>query len=346
MQESDPQAVIPIASSSSATPIGMQLKAAREAAGMSIKEAAENLHIDSYIVTAIEENDEEKLPARVFTIGYMKNYAKLMNLPVDLISTSGYSLPTDNQPLPSLNRYRPPQIRQQVSSSHLGIKFITWLIIFGLLALLVFWWKGLVKLPVIDDELQVGSEYAPGETFLQPEEDNLFIPLGGIDNTSDIVLMPQAVNSPVAASISTPAVTTNDALLSSVEQAATTSGDISNIQEQPEIPAPETDSSLPADTTKLTAITDDEQPETGLAQSIVINFSERCWVEVRDGKNRIILSGEIKPGSREEIRGEKPFSFILGNARGVELLVDNEVYDLSQHTNGNVARFSLGDEGS
>ena len=64
---------------------GAQLKAAREAAGLSLDQVAQQLKLAPRQVRALEEEDFGVLPGRTFTRGFMRNYARLVNLDPDLL---------------------------------------------------------------------------------------------------------------------------------------------------------------------------------------------------------------------------------------------------------------------
>jgi DNA-binding XRE family transcriptional regulator len=64
---------------------GKRLKMAREAKGMDAAQAAEQLHLSRAMVNALEAEDYDRLPARVFVRGYYRNYARLMEVPEEII---------------------------------------------------------------------------------------------------------------------------------------------------------------------------------------------------------------------------------------------------------------------
>ncbi|MBL4821332.1 MAG: helix-turn-helix domain-containing protein [Gammaproteobacteria bacterium] len=62
---------------------GAVLQAERVNRGLSEKEVADQLHITMHYVRAIESDDYEKLPGKVFARGYIKSYALLLQLDED-----------------------------------------------------------------------------------------------------------------------------------------------------------------------------------------------------------------------------------------------------------------------
>ena len=64
---------------------GAQLKLAREAAGLSLDQVAQQLKLAPRQVKALEDENFDVLPGRTFTRGFLRNYARLLNLDPDLL---------------------------------------------------------------------------------------------------------------------------------------------------------------------------------------------------------------------------------------------------------------------
>ena len=62
---------------------GARLKAAREAAGLSLDQVAQQLKLAPRQVKALEDEDFARLPGRTFARGFVRNYARLLNLDGD-----------------------------------------------------------------------------------------------------------------------------------------------------------------------------------------------------------------------------------------------------------------------
>ena len=62
---------------------GARLKAAREAAGMSLDQVAQQLKLSQRQVKALEDENFAELPGRTFSRGFFRNYARLVNLDAD-----------------------------------------------------------------------------------------------------------------------------------------------------------------------------------------------------------------------------------------------------------------------
>ena len=63
--------------------LGAYLREAREALGLDLRDAAQQTRISINYLKAIEEEDFSKLPGEVFVKGFLKNYARFLQLPED-----------------------------------------------------------------------------------------------------------------------------------------------------------------------------------------------------------------------------------------------------------------------
>jgi cytoskeleton protein RodZ len=121
-----------------ATP-GQRLALARESRGMTVDKAAEDLHLDMWVVEAMEAGEYAKIGPSVYVKGYLKRYASIVGLPADDIvqayERSQMMRPAMAEPVPAA-RPTPPPATAQLPWRELGA-------IAALLALvaLVMWWK-------------------------------------------------------------------------------------------------------------------------------------------------------------------------------------------------------------
>ena len=65
--------------------VGDSLKQARKSKKMEVEDVAQQLYINSSIITHLEEENYGQIGAEVFIKGHLKNYAQLMDLPVEKI---------------------------------------------------------------------------------------------------------------------------------------------------------------------------------------------------------------------------------------------------------------------
>jgi cytoskeleton protein RodZ len=80
---------------------------------------------------------------------------------------------------------------------------------------------------------------------------------------------------------------------------------------------------------------------TGNFHRIVLVCEQESWLEVKDGTGRSLVSSLSPAGSERVVRGRGPLEIVIGNARGVRLLVDDKPVDLKPHTRVDVARVTI-----
>ena len=81
---------------------------------------------------------------------------------------------------------------------------------------------------------------------------------------------------------------------------------------------------------------------TGPSASIDMVFIEDCWVEVTDARGASVLYGLQRAGTRSTIAAQTPVDVFLGNARGVEVTVEGQPFEVpGRARQGNLARFSI-----
>ena len=66
-------------------PMGNSLSVAREAKRLSVGDAAYALKVGNKVIQAIEASDWQALPGRTFTVGILRAYGRLLDVPVDAI---------------------------------------------------------------------------------------------------------------------------------------------------------------------------------------------------------------------------------------------------------------------
>ena len=74
-----------------------------------------------------------------------------------------------------------------------------------------------------------------------------------------------------------------------------------------------------------------------------LSFEGESWVEIKDGRGKLLLSRINPRGTQQVLHGNPPFSLTIGNAAEVKLIYNNKPIDLARYTNlyGGTARLSL-----
>ncbi|MBX3637613.1 MAG: helix-turn-helix domain-containing protein [Rubrivivax sp.] len=77
------------------------------------------------------------------------------------------------------------------------------------------------------------------------------------------------------------------------------------------------------------------------ARLLQVSTSESSWVEVRDARDRVLLSRTVQPGESVGLDGTLPIRVTIGNASATELTFRGKPVALAPRTRDNVARVEL-----
>lgn len=334
---------------------GETLKAARQAQDLPLDEIADKLHLSVELLEAIEADDYEKLPAPVFVQGYLRNYARYLDEPVDPILKAYHE--TRSADGHHSTRKFVHRTQHEISSNHGGVRFVTWIMVIGLIALLFFWWKGYLDENSTDSlQQEIDALLAPdaetSDSGSQPVEDadqpqaqsdaesNISEPAtSSVEVASDVAEI-SSVNQEAAPSTVT---TTENAVAIQVEEVSVSNVEANQAAENPE--QNKVQATIRTEEPKVQdAVVVEQASATDLpadANQVVVKFNQNSWFEVKDHRGRLIEAKEITAGTSKALQGEAPWRIVLGNARGVEISVDGKPYDFDHYIRGSVARFIL-----
>jgi cytoskeleton protein RodZ len=76
-------------------------------------------------------------------------------------------------------------------------------------------------------------------------------------------------------------------------------------------------------------------------QRLLFVFDGDSWVEVKDRSGKVIFYQLNPKGSQQSVRGNPPFSLVIGNAAHVRLTYNDKPVDLAPHTKVDVARLTI-----
>jgi cytoskeleton protein RodZ len=303
---------------------GRRLRSAREARGLEIERVAQMLHLKPAALSAIEADDYSALPGPVFARGYIRNYARLLDLDEEpLLRRLSSGRPSDPARLPRV----PAPAKREIHSSHLLVRLVSWLIALSVAGLLFLWWQsptdlsGLlaIRLP----GMPAGSKSnAPAPSA----EGKVSIPLPPTTAPSTPKVEPTAADAKPSAR-PPPTASTKPAEPS---VAATPPG------EAPPAPAAQISAQTPPATSP-----DSAPAETTSGKGVVLEFNDTSWVDIRDSTRNFKLMGDMRKGERRELGGTPPYSLVIGNAKSVRMSINGKPFDLASRSRGNVARFTL-----
>ena len=288
--------------------IGSELAAARIAQGLEVADVARSLKLSHKQVEALEAEDFASMSGNTFVRGFIRNYAKLLQLdPRPLLERFQQGAPTEAHALSAASQ-------QIVLPGGAGKRRFIYL---GVAAVLVIAAPILVYEALHGQQEQaqpLGAMVAP-PVALRPQAAEPAVPAEAVAQPAET---PEPAQ-PLAVPLPPPVVA------AAVPEA---SRPVPNASVQPVVPA--VDAGKPANA--ATAIK---------GNGIRLVFAGQSWVEIRDGRGKIILSEMNPGGSERQIDGVPPFSVVVGNASQVRIAYNGAQVDLASHLRGDVARLTL-----
>jgi len=354
------------------------LMACREKAGFDIEQAAEELHLSTHIIKALEREDFVHLPEPPYVRGYLRGYSKLADIDAkELIRT--YEALRGAKPDEIAHHFAPARPLNKVAQPMIStstLKFIG----FGALVLLL----GLFSMiPGVRDWANhtwssFSAQTNPPDSQQRPpsameayvaQKEALEREKAAAEQQAQQAATPNvpapaptpipevvatAPSAQVTQKPATPATPAPEATVTSTQDtAAPTEAKVTETTAvtpapatQPATPAPnaaETPVTPPATTPTDAAATptDATTPPTASEVSIKMEFAEEVWMQIKGDDKKTLFESLNTAGNIKEFKATPPLNVKIGNAPGVKIFVNGQPFDLTTHTKGSVARFRV-----
>ena len=345
---------------------GYQLKMARNEKNLTTTDVARELKLDEKIIIALESEDQSRLPVSAFVCGYIRNYARFLNIQPEPLVQYYKREYQSNCSDPELKITRGKGIQGHTEKP----AFIMPLIGIIAAALLLFggWqlWpyiasKYLNKEPDKDLNKEQHNDQNKDNGFLVPisaeSSDNSVVE----DDPSRLSLPEPDRDSLQSISESTPDTPLTD-IKSSEPATADTAEKIAlekqAVPQQKEAQELNRDAgndaiSLPLADKEDSLVTDAEtaavpKPEkvqseaAPVSQDLVLQFNGDSWIVIKDAAGKKLATGLKRAGQTLSLKGQPPYNLFLGNGRVVDVSIHGKKYDHSRYINNkNIARFSV-----
>ena len=310
---------------------GAILKEAREIRGLSEQQVADKLNFRLRLVQNIEVDIFDRSLPEAFNRGYLKSYAKLVNIPETVVLNSYDQLAEVQNQCAGMQSFSKGTEKQ---AEHKLLMWITYLILAIFLTATVVWW------------LQTPSEQPEP---IEAENVNLVAKASATNETNNnIPTTTSAITN--ESNLDDSGVTENNAVSEGetfdVNDELNTSTENATNTETVNIETEQLDngvsSAIPSETVESSndeSIT--EESETSLIANVVFTFSGDCWVNIYDATGERIAWGVKKSGYVMKISGQAPFSITLGKPELVAIDYNDLAVDMTGFNAGNIAKFSL-----
>lgn len=296
--------------------VGSVLRKAREAKGLPVADIAQTLKLGQRQVEALERDDWSGLPGTTFVRGFVRNYARLLDVdaaplmvsldalltkPVDTLTVSE----TVPEPMSTSGQSRDGMV-VAIGAGILVLAALAYFLLPNDLNVLRSSIQGLID----GGNGQAGTLVQPDTPAATPPAQEVLFPPG---TTAHQLIAPQASPAATGADVATLPVV-----------ASTPSGDAA----AKTVPATDTPPAKTVDSS------------TGTSQ-LRFNVVQDSWLEVRDHAGAIVFSQRLPAGTEQAVAGKGPLSVTIGFAPGVRLTANGKTVDLVPHTKGDVARLVL-----
>jgi cytoskeleton protein RodZ len=144
--------------------IGARLKAAREARQLTAGAVAQQLKLDVSVIDALENDDRQHLPAPIFVQGYLRSYARLLELPEDELANA-YTRQSGELPPLTVNRKSAGKPSLRLPSATLIRN-----VVLVMLALVLLWLAYPYASRMLDLQDRPDDEPSPGHLEIPPAE--------------------------------------------------------------------------------------------------------------------------------------------------------------------------------
>ncbi len=285
---------------------GKRLYDARVRAQLSAEQVAEMLHLSTYQIAALEQEEFDRLPGPTYVRGYLRNYAQLLGLPSDEIVQS-YA--RSNGTLRTARRSTlVPE--PEVTTRDATVRFATLLVAVTLILLAVVWWQGRSAKPISTGPISQTQQQTPAT--VEPET---ALPVESADNMIE------------------PSLERDDELpVVSAEEPPTEPAEVATRQSQPQVSTEALSSA---------AGTGDATVAEGDTARLVLRTRDTSWADIRDARGNKLVYMLVPAQQRIALSGVPPFEVFVGNPEAVVVEFNGEHFEAVKFKRGLVARFTL-----
>ncbi|MGE0386104.1 MAG: RodZ domain-containing protein [Gammaproteobacteria bacterium] len=303
--------------------VGAELRAAREARGLTLAAVAAHLKLDPATVQSLEEDKALEVVAPAYVRGYIRGYARVLGTDpaplLDLLSSFGVETPPPLKP--TSTRHRP-----QARSGDRPVLLVSIVVVVTLAGLVAAWWHNRARpagIPLLP-EAGAGArgEAAPARPAAT------FAPAPPATPAGPQPARPTEPDAPMAADPQAPS-----------PQARP------GPQAPQSVPGPAQGAAVPAAPSAATPAAPDPGPTGDRPLTLNVRSGE-SWIEVYDATGARLYYDVVRGGGAIGLSGTAPYRLVLGNAAGVEVRYRGATVDLGPFSNNGVARLQVAESGA
>ncbi|HQS38043.1 MAG: hypothetical protein B7Y16_08085 [Methylotenera sp. 24-45-7] len=316
--------------------LGATLQAARLEKKLSQQDVSNSLRYSVKQIDALENNVFDSLPDAMMTRGFIRSYAKYLELDAEpLLAAYRTSLGDDPEKVISVkSSMRPVALTKE---SQPWLKYILASIV--VLLFLLAWMAYVEYMPTQDATVEPGAQLSPVQTYAETTPESLNpslepLPeaaLPAAERLSENDTNPVMADNAVTQANQTDANQANTSQVNTNQVNTVAEPSARSLSVAPVVPA------TPAAAISASA----SSQAVGPAKNISFTFSGQSWVRVMDMTGKVIYEKLSHSGETETIQAVPPVNIVVGNASDTKLNFSGQEVDLAAKTKNNVARVTL-----
>ena len=319
---------------------GAALREARERKGLDVLSVANQLNLHRQIIEALEADDFETLPEAIFVRGYLRNYARMLGLPPEVM-IARFEKAADVAPVETTaaQNERLRNVGADESSGGRAGLIVALLLVVAAAGGggFVWWQQNQHSFVGGDSEPAAAVEPAPIEEPEPPFE------VSAADAEPAVEMALPEPEAPVD-EVAEPRPELEPEPMAEPEPVEETPVEPAVAEAEPEPEVAETETAPEAEPeTEVETIAPESAPPAEGHTRLSASFSEDCWSEITDAEGTKLLFRLAKAGETITVEGTPPIKVLFGRANAVTLEVDGLPFDIAPYSQANITRLTLGE---
>ena len=281
---------------------GEVLRKKRENIGLSIDHIGNQLNLDPKLIESLEKNDYEKFDIETYLKGYLRAYAKILDLDSDMV----INLYKESNPekIPEIRPDVKPKYQRNIPDR--SVKLFAYIIGITITLSILVWYQKNILVQPFEENLMI--------TNIKIHENTN---INGVDITYKIINHTNFWQWPIN-KVEKNYESNSDGL--ELVESEKTQDKIKNI----------------ADTNEVSAYNIQQSNDT-----LVLNLTDDSWIEIYDKEGSRLFLDLARGGKNYIINGNSPFDILLGAANNVSIEFNGSSVDIEPYIKFGIARFTL-----
>ena len=281
---------------------GEVLRKKRENIGLSIDHIGNQLNLDPKLIELLEKNDYEKFTIETYLKGYLRAYAKILDLDGDMV----INLYKESNPekIPEIRPDVKPKYQRNIPDR--SVKLFSYIIGITIALSILVWYQKNILVQPFEENLMI--------TNIKIHENTN---INGVDITYKIINHTNSWQWPIN-KVEKNYESNSDEL--ELVESIKTQDKIKNI----------------ADTNEISTYNIQQGNDT-----LVLNLTGDSWIEIYDREGSRLFLDLARGGKNYIINGNSPFDILLGAANDVSIEFNGSSVDIEPYIKFGIARFTL-----